>query len=153
MRVFLLVRPGQNLIKEWSMADHPPTSAAAPASGRRPRVRQRPRTPHEARQWRRRMAGYAIAAAAFILVVNALVGENGYLATMRAKHQRAELEEQLRVVREENQQLRDRIQRLRNDPAELEDKARRDLHLIKPGEKLIILKETPKPATPAEPGK
>jgi cell division protein FtsB len=139
------------------MADHPDTpSGTAKTPARRPRIRQRPRTPQEARQWRRRMAGWALAAAAFILVVNALVGENGYLATMRANRESQELAEQYRQLNEENQRMRARIQRLRSDPQELEDAARKELHMSKPGEKMIVIKEAPKPTgtpVPANPGR
>ncbi len=55
------------------------------------------------------MVGYALSGAAFILVVNALVGENGYLATLRAQRESAAIEAELQQVREENQQMRDRI--------------------------------------------
>lgn len=126
-------------------ANSPPASGPAPA--RRPRIRQRLRTPLEARQWRRRMAAWTISALAFILVVNALFGENGYIAIMRAKNEARELGNEVRQVQEENQQRRQQIHRLRTDPQELEDAARK-LQMSKPGEKMIILtpKTSPAPA-------
>jgi cell division protein FtsB len=99
------------------------------------------------------MVSYALAGAAFILVVNALVGENGYLATLRAERDRADVEAQLRRVREENQQMRDRIQRLRSDPNELEDAARKELRMSKPGETMVVIKDAPTARAPQEPGK
>lgn len=99
------------------------------------------------------MVGYALSGAAFILVVNALVGENGYLATLRARRESAQLEEQLNRLRDENRQMRERIKRLNTDPAELEDSARKELRLIKPGETIVIVKDEKKPAAPQEPGK
>jgi len=139
------------------MADSPAASrGSAPTPARRPRVRHRLRTPQEARQWRRRAAGYAIAGLAFLVVVNALVGENGYLATMRAAREQAEADAKVAAVRRENQQLKDKIYRMKTDPAELEDAARRDLHLSKPGETMIVIKDPPKPTpspAPREPGR
>ena len=123
-----------------------------PIRPRRPRIRQRLRTPAEARQWRRRMFGYALGAVSFILVVNALVGENGYLATMRVRRETAAVAAQLRQVREENQDMRDRIKRLREDPAALEEAAREELHLSKPGETMVVIKDQTKPK-PAPQGK
>ena len=106
-------------------------------------------TPQEARQWRRRMAGYALIGVSFVLVVNAIVGESGYLATMRANREADALTEAIRKKREINQEMREEIRRLREEPAAVEDPARRDLRFSKPGERMIILKdaEPPKPKT------
>ena len=123
--------------------------ASAPNPERRPRVRQRLRTPLEARAWRRRITGYALFAAAFVLMVNALVGENGYLATMRARSDQAKLTDQLARMRLKNQELRDQIDRLRTDPSALEEAARRELNMIKPGETMVVIKEqAPAKTTP-----
>ena len=136
------------------MADQPDAQLeSTPTPARRPRVRKRPRTPQEAKQWRRRMASYALAGVAFIMVVNTLVGENGYLATLRAGREAAEIEAQLRQVREQNLQMKERIQRLRSDPHELEDAARKELHMSKPGETTIIIKDAPAAKSPQAPGK
>lgn len=123
------------------------TAEPAPAA-RRPRIRQRLRTPLEARQWRRKIAGYALAGLSFVLIVNALVGENGYLASLRIEHDRREIANQLQELKDDNQRMADEIHRLRTDPQALEDAAR-GLHLTKPGEKVIILKEPAKSPTPA----
>lgn len=137
--------------------DSPIESASAPA--RRPRPRLRLRTTQEARQWRRRIAGYALVGVSFILVVNALVGENGYLATMRARSDSAELTSRLRRLREENQRTQEQIERLKSDPTALEEAARRDLRLGKPGETMVVIKDAPKttkpgaPETPHAPGR
>ncbi len=138
------------------MAERPDSSTeSVPAPARRPRVRQRLRTPQEARQWRHRLAGYVLAALSFVLVVNALVGENGYLATMRARREYAAQAEALRRIRQENQEMRDQIRRLREDPAELEHAAR-ELRLSKPGETMIVIQDAPKAPTaktPPAPGR
>jgi cell division protein FtsB len=134
------------------------SSAPGVSPEKRPRVRQRLRTPQEARQWRRRIAGYVLTGLSFVLVVNALVGENGYLASLRISREERALAEEVRAVREQNQRMRDQIQRLKTDPNELEDAARKYLHMTRPGEKLIIVKPAPPatppvPATPAPTGK
>ena len=116
---------------------------AGPAPDRRPRVRHRLRTPQEARAWRRRMTGYALFAAAFVLMVNALVGENGYLATMQARSEQTRLKDAVARMRIKNQQMRDDIHALRTDPKALEEAARRELNMIKPGETMVILKDAP----------
>lgn len=112
------------------------TSAAHPS---RPRRRLRPA--HEVRMRRRRVIGYVLFAGAFTLMVNALVGESGYLATIRAERDAAAVQQDLAGVRLENQRLLHDIERLRTDPAALEEAARERLDMIKPGETLIILKD------------
>jgi cell division protein FtsB len=133
----------------------PTDNGTAPA--RRPRVRQRLRTPLEARQWRRRIAGYTLASLSFVLIVNALVGDNGYVATARATQAEQDLADQVRKVQDENLRMRDQIHRLKTDPEELENAARKYLHMSKPGEKVIIIKEAPKatttPSAPASPAR
>jgi cell division protein FtsB len=144
----------KNLIKRVAMADRPdatPEPEATPA--RRTRPRKRFRTAIEARQWRRRMIGYALATITFVLVVNALVGENGYLATLRANRETEDLRTRLRQVREENQEIQDQIHRLRTDPAALEEAARRELRMGKPGETMVVIKDAEKPKTPVAPPK
>lgn len=119
----------------------------APPSERRPRVRQRMRTPLEARQWRRRMLGRAAFAVSLVLVVNALVGQNGYLDRLRAEGEKTKITEELRREREATQQLRDQIHRLRTDPVAMDEAIRREMNLGKPGETLIIIKDQAKPKT------
>ena len=47
--------------------------------------------------------------------------------------------------RAENARLREEVRRLEEDPAAIEEIARRDLGLIRPGEKLFIVKDLPAP--------
>lgn len=98
------------------------------------------------------MITYALGTITFVLVVNALVGENGYLATLRANRETVELKSRLRQLREENQEIQEQIRRLRSDPSALEEAARRDLRLGKPGETMVVIKDDAKSKTPG-PGK
>ena len=91
------------------------------------------------------MATYALLAFSFILMVNALVGENGYLATVRAEREYDAVARELAAVRAENERLAEEVRRLRTDPAALEEAARDTLNMIKPGEKMIIIRDA-KPA-------
>jgi len=125
-----------------------PDQATSAAKDRRPRVRHRLRTPQEAQAWRRRMTGYVLFAAAFVLMVNALVGENGYLATLQARGERAKLLDQVARMRIKNQELRGEIHELRTNPKALEEAARRELNMIKPGETVVILKDAPPAKSP-----
>lgn len=83
-------------------------------------------------------------------MVNALIGENGYLATLRARHEQVGLIAALTKVRLENQQLREDARRIREEPAAaMEEAARRELGFIKPGETLVIIRD-PRPASSAQ---
>ena len=84
---------------------------------------------------------YVFLLAGVVLVIDALVGDKGLLAMIQARQEYRTLEESLADVRAENARLREQARRLREDPAAVEDLARRELGLIKPGEKLFIIKD------------
>ncbi len=100
----------------------------------------------EVRDRRRKLLRYALAAGVGLLVVNALIGETGYLATLRARRQLETLAADVARVEAENQQLRELGKKLKDDPAALEDAARRELGLVRRGETLVIVRDG-KPAT------
>lgn len=83
------------------------------------------------------------------LLVNAVVGDGGYLATVRASREAAELAAEVTAVRLENQQLLAQGKRLQDDASEIEDTARRDLGMIEPGETLIVIRDAVTAAPPA----
>jgi cell division protein FtsB len=90
---------------------------------------------------RRRAVQYVLVFVGCVLVVDALVGEKGLLAMMKARQEYSVLEQSLLTARAENAQLRENARRLREDPAAIEDIARRELGMIRPGEKLFIVKD------------
>ena len=81
-----------------------------------------------------------------VLLVNALVGEKGLLEMMKKRQEYYTLERSLQRARMENAQLREEARRLKEDATAVEDLARRELGLIKPGEKLFIITDVPSPA-------
>ena len=96
-----------------------------------------------ARRRGRRAIEYALLLIGCVVFVDALVGEKGLLETMKKRQEFAVLEQAIRRARAENELLREEAKRLRSDPAAIEDLARRELGLIKPGETLFIVKEIP----------
>ncbi len=80
-------------------------------------------------------------------MVDAIVGEKGLIAMLKARQQYEALEQSLARARSQNSQLREEARRLREDPAAIEEIARRELGLMKPGEKLFIIKDV-RPASP-----
>jgi cell division protein FtsB len=93
------------------------------------------------RRRRRRVVRYLVFAVGCVLIIDALVGDRGLLAMLKARQQYRTLEASLVRSRAENAQLREDARRLREDPEAIEDIARRDLGLIRPGEKLFIIKD------------
>ena len=81
-----------------------------------------------------------------VLAVDALVGDQGVMATMRARKQYDELAVDLARIRAENASLREDARRLREDPEAIEEIARRELGLMSPGEKLFIIRDVVPPA-------
>jgi cell division protein FtsB len=89
----------------------------------------------------RRVARYVLAFVTVVLVIDAIVGEKGLLALLNARREFAAVEASLAQARAENNRLREQARRLREDPAAIEEIARSELGLIKPGEVLFIIKD------------
>ena len=89
----------------------------------------------------RRAAQYLLIFIATVLVIDALVGDRGLLAMIEKRQEFRTLEQSLNRVRGDNARLRDEARHLREDPDAIEDIARRELGMIKPGEKLFIVKD------------
>jgi len=102
------------------------------------------RTPVEKRPTRsRRIVQLLVLFIASIIIVDGLVGDRGLLAMLRARHEYDELAASISRQRAENARLREQARRLREDPSAIEEIARRELGLIKPGERVFILKDVP----------
>jgi cell division protein FtsB len=91
----------------------------------------------------KRTVQYVVLLIGCVIIVDALVGDRGLVAMLKARKQYQALEASLERERAENAQMREDARRLREDPAAIEDVARRELGLIKPGEKLFIVKDVP----------
>jgi cell division protein FtsB len=91
----------------------------------------------------RRLVRYVIGFVTVVLVIDAIVGEKGLLSLLKARRDFDAIEQSLLRARSENVRLREYARRLREDPRAIEELARRELGLIKPGEKLFIIKEAP----------
>jgi cell division protein FtsB len=98
---------------------------------------------------RRRIIQLLLLFVAALLVVNGMVGDRGLLAMLRARHAYDEIAAAIAKQRAENARLREEARRLREDPAAIEELARRQLGLIKPGEKVFIVRDVPPPSSPA----
>ena len=94
---------------------------------------------------RHRAVQYLLLFVGCVLVVDALVGEKGLLAMMKARQEYQVLEQSLHAARSENARLREEARRLREDPSAIEEIARRELGLLRPGEKLFIVRDVRPP--------
>jgi len=81
---------------------------------------------------------------AAVVVVDAIVGDRGLVAMLRARRQYDELTATIQRQKAENGRLREEARRLRDDPSAIEELARRELGLIRPGEKVFIVKDLQK---------
>ena len=97
---------------------------------------------------RRRIVQILVVLIASVIIVDGLVGDRGLLAMLRARHEYDELAASISRQRAENARLRDQARRLREDPSAIEEIARRELGLIKPGERVFIVKDIPPAKTP-----
>jgi cell division protein FtsB len=89
----------------------------------------------------RRFARYVLFFITAVLVIDAVVGEKGLLALVKARRDFERVEAALATSRSENMRLREEARRLREEPSAIEEIARRELGLIKPGETLFIIRD------------
>lgn len=89
----------------------------------------------------RRVLRLVLALVTLILLIDAMVGEKGVIALLEARREYAAVEQSLFRARAGNARLREEARRLREDPAAIEELARRDLGMIKPGERLFIIRD------------
>lgn len=93
----------------------------------------------------RRLVRYVLGFVTIVLVIDAIAGEKGLLALLKARRDFQATEQSLLRSRDENAELRETARRLREDRSAIEEIARRELGLIRPGEKLFIIRDvTPK---------
>lgn len=112
---------------------------ATPEQAPRAPGRRQLRTRQQVQERRRRIVTYVIVISSAVLMVNALVGETGYLAKLRAHREIAALRAEVAEIQQENLRLADEAERLKHDPNTIEAAARQYLGLMKPGEVVVIV--------------
>jgi cell division protein FtsB len=91
----------------------------------------------------RRLVRYVLGFVTIVLVIDAIAGDNGLLTLLKARRDSVATGQSLERARQDNEHLREEARRLREDPSAIEELARRELGLIKPGEKLFIIRDVP----------
>lgn len=98
---------------------------------------RKPLPRRQARPW----LAWGLAIFTIVILVDAVFGEAGYLARLRARGDYQRQVEQLAALRQENLRLQERYQRLDRDPAAIEAAAREDLGLLRRGEILFLVRD------------
>jgi len=83
--------------------------------------------------------------AALVLVLDGIAGERGWLANRRAAAQYRAAAQALEAARAHNAVLREEATRLKSDRGAIEEEARRQLGVMRPGEKVFIIRDAEKP--------
>ena len=78
------------------------------------------------------------------LIVNAFAGNRGFIDAFEAQRQSEWLDHEVSRLRGENDRLRALSVRLRTDVSAVEEVARRDLGLVRPGELLFVVTDIPR---------
>lgn len=97
----------------------------------------------------RQLGFFAAAALACFYIVVLWKGPQGVPAMMKVRQEVLEMERQNRELKEEIERRNQRINALKNDPAERERAVREGTNLAKPDETTIFLSEE-EPAKPAQ---
>src|SRR3954466_14632862 len=108
--------------------------ASAPADGAAAHARYRQR--HRARAARLLVVFFG-----FVLLLNALLGDQSLFAAIKSRENLRRAAQDLAEVKNENSALRAEAYRLREYPATLELVARQELGLARPGEILVVLSD------------
>ncbi|MBP2649107.1 MAG: cell division protein FtsB [Gemmatimonadetes bacterium] len=81
------------------------------------------------------------------VVIDAFAGERGLAALVRTRQDHDRLAGEVAERKRENDRLREQIRRLKGeDPTAIEEIARRELGLIRPGERLFIIRDVTPPS-------
>jgi cell division protein FtsB len=77
---------------------------------------------------------YVLGVLILLLAVVTIVGERGAIHLWRLRGEKNKIDEQNYRLQKENEALRQRVSRIRNDNHYLEKLAREELNLVRPGE-------------------
>jgi cell division protein FtsB len=92
---------------------------------------------------RRRLATGSAMALAAVLGYFAVAGENGITVYKQKRMEDRQLALKIEQLKQENGTLQNHVERLKNDPHAIEEKAREILHYAQPGEVIYALPDPP----------
>ena len=82
-----------------------------------------------------------------LLVLQDVFGTHGVLVMRRSQREAGEIRKEIQKLNDENRQLQDRVKDLKSDPQAIEEIARKEMGLAKPGELIFKLPVKQAPAT------
>ena len=88
---------------------------------------------------RRRGATFLAAALAVGMGFHVVFGQNGLTAYQQKRQNSDALNKQLEDLGDENERLKNHVERLESDPGAIEQQARQQLHYTRPGEVIVTL--------------
>ena len=97
---------------------------------------------------RRNIATAGIVGLAFLLGLHVVFGANGMVAYQKKKAEYRALQKDVDKVQKENEELSQRIEKLKSDPATIEKEARDQLRYARPGEVIYTYPNPPQRPTP-----
>jgi cell division protein FtsB len=95
------------------------------------------------RQFCRRNASWFLALAFTALLLQDVFGTHGVVAMRHAQKEAASVQSEIERINQENQQLQNRVESLKNDPMSIEHIGREELGLARPGE--FVFPTAPRP--------
>lgn len=97
----------------------------------------------KAYRWRRKGATFALCLLAVWVAYHVIFGPNGMVIYSGKRSEYRSLNKEIIELKQDNQQLSQRVESLKTDPKAIEKEAREQLRLAKPGEVIYTL---PQPA-------
>ena len=93
------------------------------------------------------IAGFGLAL--LLLLVHEIAGENGYLTRRQRRRQMETLVKEIERLKQDNLRVTQKIKDLRSDPHTIEQLAREQLRLARPGEVIVTLPPAEWPDSPS----
>jgi cell division protein FtsB len=87
----------------------------------------------------RRYGIIALVVLCAVLIVNEIFGQHGIVALRRQKRDMKSLEQRIQQLQRDNVQLEMQINALKSDPKTIEKRAREQLHMARPNERIYVL--------------
>ena len=97
--------------------------------------------------WRRKIATCGVVVLAVLLAFHVVFGANGMVVYGKKRTESKMLDQEIKQLQLEQQQLNQRIKALKSDPATIEKEAREQLKYARPGEVVYSLPAEKKPQT------
>jgi cell division protein FtsB len=110
------------------------------------RPQQLPRR-HDTRRVSRVQRGFTgvVLALAVIVMGDALFGGRGLVTLTHKQQELDRLNAAVEQQKAKVEQLKEKARRYTEEPSAIEERARRDFNFVRPGEKLIIIRDVPSP--------